>query len=77
VVLLRCILLDLQALEINTDSWEEIVVNRNTCTWQNVIEKQLNVAERKLHDAAEEKRTRWKEVSDTASRDPYICVHCT
>ncbi|XP_076448515.1 uncharacterized protein LOC143285170 [Babylonia areolata] len=61
---------DEKALEINTESWEDIADDRNR--WRSTLKNQLWIGEDKLSAAAAEKRARRK---GTADQQTSISLH--
>ena len=49
----------MRALDINTESWEDLAADRGS--WRNTLHKQLKLGEEKLIAAAAEQRARRKE----------------
>lgn len=66
---------DLRALDINTESWEDLAADRNS--WRSTLWKQLQAGEERIQISAEERRARRKasacEANPTAS---HTCTTC-
>ena len=66
---------DMKALDINITSWETLASDRTR--WRNTIHQHLVTGEKKLSDAAEDKRTRRKQHNNTdRPTSTYICDLC-
>ena len=65
---------DMKALNINTNTWEDLAANRTS--WRSTLHKQLQIGEEKLTAAAIEKRARRKEATVNRPEPIHICDLC-
>ena len=66
---------DVKALEIDPESWEDIVVDRGSLRC--LLHKQLKEGKEKITNKAIDKRARRKEKTTTDSATPiHICSSC-
>ena len=70
---------DMKALDINTKSWEALASDRSR--WKNITHQHLATGEKKLSEAAEDKRARRKVLANTErptdqKTTPHICDLC-
>ena len=66
---------DMRALDIDTESWEGLAVDRSR--WRNTLNKHLKSGEAKLMNEATDKRTRRKERNKSNRLETtHRCDHC-
>ena len=65
---------DMKALNINTNTWEDLAANRTS--WRSTLHKQLQIGEEKLTAAAIEKRARRKEATVNRPEPIHTCDLC-
>ena len=65
---------DMKVLDINTNSWEDLAVDRTS--WRSTLHKQLQAGEEKLSAEATEKRARRKETTANRKETTHRCELC-
>ena len=66
---------DLRALDINTESWEDLAADRDA--WRSTLWKQLQAGEEKIQISAEERRARRKaSASEANPATSHTCSTC-